>query len=49
MITETVSPEWQFLGRGRIDVARSQTTETAVAETGIAFVLKQVFEVLWMD
>ena len=44
LVSQSVSPHGQLLARARVQVARSETTEAAVAQTRIALLLEQILE-----
>ena len=45
LVAQTVAPHGELLGCGRVEVARGETTEAAVAETGVALLVDEVLEV----
>lgn len=45
LVSQSVSPKWELLGGGGIEVARRKTTKTPITQRSITLFVKEVFEV----
>ena len=45
LVPKTIAPNWELLGRRRVEVACRETAETTVSETGVTLLVDEVLEV----
>ena len=45
LVPQTIAPQRELLGRGRVEVARRETAEAPIPQAGVALLVDEVLEV----